>query len=223
MEQLKELLISEIKKEFDLYLDDHDEERCNYLIFDDLEEFKDFYDNFVEEYFNEGEDSPLERRDYNFSWFDGFKIIKEYVTEIDIPFDDYDEENKSWNMLCYACARQSDIYELDEYKIWYKTPKQNFTHMCHKQLEYFDRQTFNDGPQKVEYNAIKKFYKSLIEFDIEKATQNLNIINLVFQKYMRQYEKEKDEGEYIKICNSYMGKYKTHLHFKEQAIKLKDL
>ena len=190
MEQLKELLISEIKKEFDQYLDDHDEERCNYLIFEDLEEFQDFYDTFVQEYFNESE-SPLERGDYNFSWFDGFKIIKEYVTEYDIEFDNYDDEDKSWNMLCYVCARQSDIYELDEYKIWYKTPKQNFTHKCHKQLEFYDRQLislFNDGPQKVEYNAIMKFYKSLIEFDIDKATQNLNIINLVFQKYMRKYE-----------------------------------
>lgn len=227
MEQLKANMDIEIKELFDAYLEDEDEARCNYLIFDDLNDFKDFYEGFIQEYFNSDNQYIVSNefsQIYDFSWFDAFKVIKQYMEDVDDPFQDYDDQDKSWNMFCYACARMSDLCELDEYKIWYKTPKQNFTQKCHKQLEFYGGQliqTFEKGPQKVEYNAIMKFYKSLIDFDIDKATQNLTIINLVFQTYMKQYEK--DEGEYIDICNDYMGKYNTHLHFKEQAIKIKGL
>ena len=229
MEQLKKDMDVEIKELFDHYLEEEDEARCNYMIFDDLDAFKDFYEEFVQEYFNSDNrevwiDSFASN--YDFSWFDAFKVIKQFMEDIDDTFDNYDDQDKSWDMFCYACARMSDICELDEYKIWYKTPKQNFIHKCNKQLEFYDRQlisVFKDGPEKVEYNAIMNFYKSLIDFDIDKATQNLTIINLVFQRYMRKYEKEHDENEYIHICNSFMGKYNTHLHFKEQAIKIKDL
>ena len=228
MEQLKKDMDTEIKELFDRHLEEEDDERCNYMIFDDLNDFKDFYEEFVEEYFNS--DNPYILCDefsciYDFSWFDAFKVIKQYMEDIDDTFEDYDDQDKSWNMFRYACARMSDLYELDEYTIWYKSAKQNFTHKCHKQLEFYDGQliaVFKKGPEKVQYNAIMNFYKSLIDFDIDKATQNLTIINLVFQRYMRKYEKEHDEKEYIHICNSYMAQYKVHLHFKEQAIKIMD-
>ena len=229
MEQLKANMDIEIKELFDRYLEDEDEERCNYLIFDDLADFKDFYEGFVQEYFN-SDRGELFHSDfastYDFSWFDAFKVIKQYMEDVDDTFIDYDDQDKSWNMFCYACARMSDICELDEYKMWYKTPKQNFTHKCHKQLEFYEDQLTSyhrEGPEKVEYNAYVKFYKSLIDFDIDKATQNLTIINLVFQRYMRKYEKEENEKEYLLICHNYMTLYKNHLDFKEQAIKIKDL
>ena len=226
MEQLIKDMNTEIKELFDKYLEDEDESRCNYLIFDDLDDFKDFYDEFVEESFNsDNEQFSVDwfSSSYDFSWFDAFKVIKLFMDDVGCTFNDYDDQDKSWTMFCYACARMSDICELDEYTIWYKSRKQNFTHKCHKQLEFYEDQLTSyhrEGPQKVEYNAYVKFYKSLIDFDIDKATQNLTIINLVFQRYMRKYEKEENEKEYILICHNYMTLYNNHLYFKEQAIKI---
>ena len=52
MDTLKKNMMSEIKKAFDAYLEDADEEACNYLLFDDLDDLQDCYDDFVQDYFN---------------------------------------------------------------------------------------------------------------------------------------------------------------------------
>jgi|TARA_R110000744_G_C18985240_1_gene519842 hypothetical protein len=128
MEILKENMMSEIKKAFDAYLEEADEEACNYLIFDDLDNFEEFYDDFVEEYFNSDNHTPIDdvifKNKYDFNLFDAFKIIKEYWEELGDTFDDYDDEQKSWDAFCYACAKEATFLEFDKYKFWFKKRKE---------------------------------------------------------------------------------------------------
>ena len=228
MDTLKQNMISEIKKFFDEYLDEKDEEKCNYLKFDDFDKFQDFHQEFLQEHFNGGYqliDYCEFREEYDFDWFDAFKIIKECYDDYDCPFESYDDKEKSWEAFCYSCAREVDFLESDEYKIWYSNPKESFINKCNKQLEHYSRQLislFTNGPEKLEFDTLCKFYENLKKFDIENATLNLQVINLLFQKSMKKYE-DGEEGTYISICIHFRDQYKIHFKFKEQAIELKDM
>ena len=228
METLKENMMSEIKKAFDAYLEEADEEACNYLLFDDLEDFKEFYSNYCNEYFNSDNYSPIDdvlfTRKYDFDWFDAFKIIKEYWEAVGEPFDDYDDEQASWDAFCYACANQAKFIELEVYELWFITPKQKLVRDCDIQIQHI-----NDADETTLYRNtlfLKKttiqYYEYLKEFNIDKANENLQVINLLFQKKMIEFEKG-IEQKYLEVCNMCKRQYDHILKFKERANKLKHL
>jgi hypothetical protein len=230
MEQLKENMMSEIKKVFDEYLEEADEEACNYLIFDDLDKFEEFYDDFAMEYFNRENHTPIDQDTfmdkYYFCWFDAFKIIKEFYEEMDATFDDYDDEQKSWDAFCYVCARESTFLEFDKYKFWFKTPKQKFVNDCNSRIEDINAcVSIKISPSlkncsKFEKQTRLKYYQNLKVLDIDNAEKNLQVINLILQKEMKKYEKGK-ECIYIEVCNDCKKSYNYLLKFKERAIELK--
>ena len=172
METLKENMMSEIKKAFDAYLEEADEEACNYLLFDDLEDFKEFYSNYCNEYFNSDNYSPIDdvlfTRKYDFDWFDAFKIIKEYWEELGEPFDDYDDEKKSWDAFCYACANQAKFIELEVYELWFITPKQKLVRDCDIQIQHINNLLFQ---------------KKMIEFEKGIEQKYLEVCNMCKRQY----------------------------------------
>jgi len=232
MEQLKENIIKEVKKHFDQVLDDDDEAKCNYLYFDDLEDLYEYYfEAFLNKYYDREDFIPIDdvlfRETYgDFNWFDALKIIKKFDTEMGCGWDDYDDEEKVWNYLCYVCAYENDFLKNEEYKIWYnvKNPQQKFIDDCDEKVQRLENGCCgNKVIDKVEKNKKITYFKHLKEFDISKAEEDLKVINLIFQKYMKQVETTSNEECYIGYCDYLKQKYKELLDFKQRAIKLKDL
>lgn len=226
MEQLKENIIKEIKKHFDQVLDDDDEAKCNYLYFDDFEDLNTYYfEEFLNKYYDRDDFIPIDdvlyRETYgDFNWFDALKIIKKFDTEMGCGWDDYDEEKKVWNYLCYVCAYQNDFLKNEEYKIWYVNPQQKFIDDCNSKLKEI-RPTM-DKLVKLQYNKENKYFVNLGLFRIDKATELLQVINLVYQKRLKICQETMKEGLYIKRCKYFKELYNELLDFKQRAIKLKD-
>lgn len=228
MEQLKENIIKEVKKHFDQVLDDDDEAKCNYLYFDDLEDFYEYYvEEFLNKYYNQDDfiyiDDVLFRETYgDFNWFDALKIIKNFETEMGCGWDDYDDETKVWNYLCYVCAYENDFLKNDEYKIWYsvKNPQQKFIEDCNSKLK--ETRPTLDKLVKLQYNIENEYFVNLGLFRIDKATELLQVINLIYQKRMKICQETMNEGLYIKRCKHFKLSYNELLDFKQRAIKLKD-
>jgi len=118
MEQLKQDITKLIKSMFDNSLEFMDK-------FDDFDAFLDYYDEFVRWRFNDG-DCDLDVDDfasiYDFSYFDALKIIKQYHMDMEEHFDDYDDKDKVWNMVCFICANECSheiVYD-PKYKVYIK-------------------------------------------------------------------------------------------------------
>lgn len=230
MEQLKENIIKEVKKHFDQVLDDDDEAKCNYLHFEDLDDFYEYYnEEFFNKYYDREDFIPIDhvlfRETYgDFNWFDALKIIKDYNTDIGYDnWDDYDDEQKVWNYLCYVCACENDFLKNEEYKIWYnvKNPKQKFIEDCDSKIKEI-RPTI-DKLVKFQYNMENEYFVNLGLFRIDRATELLQVINLVYQKRLKICQETMKEGLYIKRCKHFKLSYDELLDFKQRAIEIKDL
>jgi hypothetical protein len=229
MEQLKENIIKEVKKHFDQVLDDEDEEKCNYLYFQDLEDLYEYYcEDFLNKYYDREDFIPIDdvlfRETYgDFNWFDALKIIKKFDTEMGGGWDDYDDEEKVWNYLCYVCALDgNDFLKNEEYKIWYNVinQRQKFIDDCGSKIN--DTREGMDKLVKFQYNIQNEYFVNLRLFRIDKATELLQVINLVYQKRLQICEETMKEGLYIKRCKHFKELYNELLAFKQRAIKLKD-
>lgn len=218
-------MYGEVQKLFDLWLlnavDDDD------LDYDDLEDFQEEYDNFVEKTFND-KYAPFDTKDlkHDFCWFDVLKIIKCYHWDIDEQFDDYDDQETVWKVFCYVCASQArdEITEQRKYKLYIKTPQEKFIKACNTQIKNIIEE--NDTEFKKKSKLLKKvsiqYFEYLKKFDIENANKNLQVINLLFQSKMKEFEKA-PEQKYIDVCKMCKKKYEFVLLFKQEAIKIKDL
>ena len=229
MEQLKENIIKEVKKHFDQVLDDADELKFNYLYFEDLEDLYEYYcEDFLNKYYDREDFIPIDdvlfRETYgDFNWFDALKIIKKFDTEMGGGWDDYDDEEKVWNYLCYVCALDgNDFLKNEEYKIWYnvRNPRQKFIDDCGSKIK--DTREGMDKLVKFQYNIENEYFVNLRLFRIDKATELLQVINLVYQKRLKICEETMKEGLYIKRCKHFKELYNELLDFKQRAIKLKD-
>ena len=216
-------MYGEIQKLFDLWLFNTDDDDLDY---DDLEHFQEEYDTFVEKTFND-KYAPFDKKDFkhDFCWFDVLKIIKTYYLDIE-QFDDYDDEEIVWKVFCYVCARQAcdDITEQRKYKLIIKTPQEKFIKACNTQIKNIVEE--DDTEFKKKSKLLKKvsikYFEYLKKFDIENANKNLQLINLLFQSKMKEFEKE-PEQKYIDVCKMCKKKYEFVLAFKQEAIKIKDL
>jgi hypothetical protein len=216
-------MYGEIQKLFDLWLFNTDDDDLDY---DDLEHFQEEYDNFVEKIFSD-KYAPIDKKDFkhDFCWFDVLKIIKTYYLDIE-QFDDYDDEEIVWKVFCYVCARQAcdDITEQRKYKLIIKTPQEKFIKACNTQIKNIVEE--DDTEFKKKSKLLKKvsiqYFEYLKKFDIENANKNLQLINLLFQSKMKEFEKE-PEQKYIDVCKMCKKKYEFVLAFKQEAIKIKDL
>lgn len=238
MEQLKEDIIKEVKKHFDQVLDDEDEAKCNYLHFEDLEDLYEYYcEDFLNKYYDREDFIPIDevlfRETYgDFNWFDALKIIKKFDTEMGCGWDDYDDEEKVWNYLCYVCALDgNDFLKNEEYKIWYNVinPRQKFIDDCGEKIEDLENGYWDKCVPigRMEKRTTIRFFKHLKELDISKAEEDLKIINLIYQKNMKQFQdtvlnKKVLEVFYIEHCDYLKKEYEKLLDFKQRAIKLKD-
>ena len=223
MEQLQINMSREIKKLFDEHLKE-DLETSSWLSFEDEQHFKEYYDDYVR--FNFGSDSidmDLFKHKYDFDWFDAFKIIKVFHDGQE-AFDDYDDEEASWCTLCNVCASNSTFYRLDEYKQYIVPPKEKFIKACNTQIKNIVEE--DDTEFKTKTKLLKKvsiqYFEYLKKFDIENANKNLQVINLLFQSKMKEFEKA-PEQKYIDVCKMCKKKYEFVLAFKQEAIKIKDL
>ena len=216
-------MYGEIQKLFDLWLFNTDDDDLDY---DDLEHFQEEYDTFVEKTFND-KYAPFDKKDFkhDFCWFDVLKIIKTYYLDIE-QFDDYDDEEIVWKTFCYVCACQAcdDITEQRKYKLIIKTPQEKFIKACNTQIKNIVEE--DDTEFKKKSKLLKKvsiqYFEYLKKFDIENANKNLQLINLLFQSKMKEFEKE-PEQKYIDVCKMCKKKYEFVLAFKQEAIKIKDL
>ena len=216
-------MYGEIQKLFDLWLFNTDDDDLDY---DDLEHFQEEYDTFVEKTFND-KYAPFDKKDFkhDFCWFDVLKIIKTHYLDIE-QFDDYDDEEIVWKVFCYVCARQAcdDITEQRKYKLIIKTPQEKFIKACNTQIKNIVEE--DDTEFKKKSKLLKKvsiqYFEYLKKFDIENANKNLQLINLLFQSKMKEFEKE-PEQKYIDVCKMCKKKYEFVLAFKQEAIKIKDL
>ena len=223
METLQSNMSREIKRVFDEHLKE-DLETSSWLSFDDEEHFQEYYYDYVR--FNFGSDSidmKLFWDKYDFYWFDAFKIIKLFHDGQE-AFDDYDDEEASWCALCNACAWNSTFYELDEYKQYIVPPKEKFIKACNEQIKELQEEDDTEFEKKS-----KLFLKVSIEclqylkkFDIDNVNKKLQLINLIFQSKMKEFEKA-PEQTYIDVCKMCKRKYEHILSYKEEAIKIKDL
>ena len=231
MEQLKENIIKEVKKHFDQVLDEDDEAKCNYLHFENLDDFYVYYnDEFIYKYYNEEDFIPIDdvlfRETYgDFNWFDALKIIKDYNTDMSCDdWDDYDDEQKVWNYLCFVCAEVgNDFLENEEYKIWYnvKNQQQKFIEECEHKMK--DIGPPLDKLVKFQYRMENKYFVNLRAFRIDKASELLQVINLVYQKRLKICQEKMSEGVYINRCKHFKLLYDELLDFKQRAIEIKDL
>lgn len=217
-------MYGEVQKLFDLWLYEVDDDDLDY---DDMEDFRKEYDNFVEKIFND-KYAPFDKKDFKheFSWFDVLKIIKTHYWDIDEQFDDYDDEEIVWKSFCYiiACQACYDITEQRKYKLLIKTPQEKFIKACNTQIKNIVEE--HDTEFKKKTKLLKKvsiqYFEYLKKFDIENANKNLQVINLLFQAKMKEFEKA-PEQKYIDVCNMCKKKYEFVLLFKQEAIKIKDL
>ena len=216
-------MYGEVQKLFDLWLYEVDDDDLDY---DDMEDFRKEYDNFVEKIFND-KYAPFDTKDFklDFCWFDVLKIIKTHYEDIE-QFDDYDDEEIVWKTFCYVCAYQAcdDITEQRKYKLIIKTPQEKFIKACNTQIKNIVEE--HDTEFKKKTKLLKKvsiqYFEYLKKFDIENANKNLQVINLLFQAKMKEFEKA-PEQKYIDVCNMCKKKYEFVLLFKQEAIKIKDL
>jgi len=222
MEQLKQDLTKLIQSMFDNSLEHVDD------IFSDFESFEDYYNNvFVRWRFNDG-DSDIDIDDfashYDFSYFDALTIIKEHYENIGEHFEDYDNKYKIWEMVCYICAIDAS-YEIThdpKYKTYYdtRTPREKFIQDCNSKLK--ETRPTLDKLVKLQYNIENEYFVNLGLFRIDKATELLQVINLIYQKRMKICQETMNEGLYIKRCKHFKELYNELLDFKQRAIKLKD-
>lgn len=212
MEQLKQDLTKEIQSIFDIWIDDE---------FNDFESFESEYDDFVYRRFNDG-DTAIDIDDfasvYDFSYFDALTIIKEYYVDIGEHFEDYDDKDKIWEMVCYICARDA-TYEIThdpKYKKFYHhDPVGDFKNECDEKIQYLENRCWgNKVIDKVEKNTKIRYFQHLKEFDTSKAEEDLKIINLIYQKYMKQVETTSNEDRYIGYCDYLKKEYQKLFDFK---------
>jgi hypothetical protein len=223
METLQSNMSREIKRLFDEHLKE-DLETSTWLSFENEHDFQDYYDDYVRFNFYGGSiDMDLFRHKYDFDWFDAFKLIKQFHDGQE-AFDDYDDEKESWIALCNVCAWNSTFYRLDEYKQYIIPPKEKFIKACNiqiKDLEEPDTTNF-ERKTKLLKKATIQYYEYLKKFDIDNANKNLQVINLLFQAKMKEFEKA-TEQQYIDVCKLCKKKYEHIIAFKHEAIKIKDL
>ncbi len=227
MEQLKQNLTKLIKSMFDNSLEHlHDE-------FDEFASFEDYYnDEFVHWRFNDG-DSDLDVDDfasiYDFSYFDALKIIKEHYEELGDAFWDYDDKDKIWNMVCYICASDA-CYEIThdpKYKKFYHhDPVGDFKNDCDEKIQELE----NSGDWdkcvpigRMEKHTTIRFFKHLKEFDTSKAEEDLKVINLIYQKNMKQFQDKVIKGKipesfYIDHCDYVKKEYNKLLEYKLKGL-----
>jgi hypothetical protein len=222
---------TEIKNHFDNYIKQYEEDLGDYLCMCYGSFVERYIDVYVSNYFDDG-DSPIDRDTfmdkYDFNWFDAFKYIKvhqdDYVA--DICFDDYDDEQKSWNMFCYVCAGNVSFISSEEYEKYYEPSKEKFIEECDKIiLSHTDalHKYGTSGLELFEVNTEVKFYKHLKEFDISSAEKDIQIINLIYQKYMKDSEERCCEGQYIKYCDYLKKEYIKLRKSLDKASEIKDL
>lgn len=217
-------MYEKVQELFDLWLLNADDDELDY---DDLEDFQEEYDTFVEKIFSD-KYAAFDTKDFkhDFCWFDVLKIIKSYYWDIDEQFDDYDHEEIVWKTFCYVCARQAceEITDQPKYKLYIKTPKEKFIKACKIQIKDLEEEDDTEFKKKTKLlkKATIKYYEYLKNFDIDNANKNLQVINLLFQAKMKDFEKG-TEQQYIDVCKLFKTKYEHILEFKEEAIKIKDL
>lgn len=217
-------MYQKVQELFDLWLLNADDDDLDY---DDLEDFQEEYDNFVNKIFLD-KYAAFDTKDFkhDFCWFDVLKIIKTYYWDIDEPFDDYDNQDKVWKTFCYVCACQGreEITVQLKYKIYIKTPQEKFIKACNIQIKHLEEPDTTNFERKTKLlkKATIQYYEYLKKFDIDNANKNLQVINLLFQAKMKEFEKA-TEQIYIDVCKMCKTKYEHILEFKHEAIKIKDL
>ena len=217
-------MYQKVQELFDLWLLNADDDDLDY---DDLENFQEEYDNFVDKIFDD-KYAAFDTKDFKheFCWFDVLKIIKSYYWDIDEQFDYYDNQDQVWKTFCYVCACQAreEITVQLKYKLYIKTPQEKFIKACNKQIKYLEGE--DDTEFKKKSKLLKKvsiqYYEYLKKFDIDNANKNLQLINLLFQSKMKEFEKA-PEQMYIDVCKMCKKKYEFIILFKHEAIKIKDL
>ena len=218
-------MYGEVQKLFDIWLFNADDDDLDY---DDLEDFQEEYDTFVDKIFMD-KYASIDKKDFkhDFCWFDVLKIIKTHFLDYDDElFHDYDDEEIVWKTFCYVCARQArdEITDQRKYKLLIKTPQEKFIKACNTQIKNIVEE--DDTEFKTKTKLLKKvsiqYFEYLKKFDIENANKNLQVINLLFQSKMKEFEKA-PEQKYIDVCKMFKTKYELILEFKHEAIKIKDL
>jgi hypothetical protein len=222
MEQLKENLTKVIRSMFDNSLQHIDK-------FYDFESFQDYYnDEFVRWRFND-DDSDLDIHDfasiYEFSYFDALKIIKEYYVDIEEHFEDYDDKQKIWNMVCFVCAINATVeitYDPKYKDMYHYDPIGDFKNECDEKIQELE----NSGDWdkcvpigRMEKHTTIRFFKHLKEFDTSKAEEDLKVINLIYQKNMKQFQDKVIKGKvpevfYIDHCDYVKKEYNKLFDFK---------
>jgi len=218
-------MYGEVQKLFDIWLFNADDDDLDY---DDLEDFQEEYDTFVDKIFMD-KYASIDKKDFkhDFCWFGVLKIIKTHFLDYDDElFHDYDDEEIVWKTFCYVCARQArdEITEQRKYKLLIKTPQEKFIKACNTQIKNITEE--DDTEFKTKTKLLKKvsiqYFEYLKKFDIENANKNLQVINLLLQSKMKEFEKA-PEQKYIDVCKMCKKKYEFVLAFKQEAIKIKDL
>lgn len=219
MNQLKEYLTKLIQSMFDNSLEYTEEGE-----FDDFEKFQDCYDEFVRWRFNDG-DSDLDIASvHDFSYFDALKIIKEFHEDIGEHFEDYDDKDKIWNMVCYICANDA-TYEITndpKYKKFYHDdPVGDFKNECDDKIQELENGDWDKCVPigRMEKHTTIRFFKHLKELDISKAEEDLKVINLIYQKNMKQFRDKVIQGKvpevfYIDHCDYVKKEYEKLFDFK---------
>ena len=226
MEQLKEDLTKLINSMFYNSLEHNDD------VFDDFEKFEEGYDEFVGWRFNDGE-SDLDVDDFashfDFCYFDALKIIKEYYEDnIGEHFEDYDDKDKIWDMVCYICAVDA-TYEIThdpKYKKFYHhDPVGDFKNECDEKIQELENGDWDKCVPigRMEKHTTLRFFKHLKELDISKAEEDLKVINLIYQKNMKQFQDTVIKGKipesfYIDHCDYVKKEYDKLFDFKSRGV-----